>query len=72
MVRLISALLVLVIDPVAVLLTLAAARRVPVHGGFDGLASSTGDRWNQSAPLDPMADCRDEYIDPMGRCTSDC
>jgi hypothetical protein len=29
------------------------------------LASSTGDRWNQSAPLDRMACYRDEYVDLM-------
>jgi hypothetical protein len=38
---------------------------LPVDRGLDGLASSTGDRSNQTAPLDRMADCRDEYIDPL-------
>jgi hypothetical protein len=35
---------------------------VPVHRGFEGLASSAGDRWNQYPPLDRTDDCRDEYI----------
>jgi hypothetical protein len=44
-------------------------RLVPLHRGFDGLASSAGARWDQSAAVAHMASCRDKYID--GRCSSD-